>query len=81
MKTIMLDHSDKPAIDRLRAKARRNFLCIEKSRQQIHCDNRGGLRLSFNNEVWAGYNFDLDLEEAEYWIDEFSAKAKWHYAS
>ncbi|KMO20363.1 hypothetical protein [Methylobacterium indicum] len=71
MKTIYLDQSDKPAIDRLRAKARRKGLRIEKSRQQIHCNNRGGLQLLVYNQVLAGVDYGLSLAQAEHWIDHY----------
>lgn len=73
MTTIYLHQSDKPAVDRLRGRARRKGLRIEKSRQQIHANNRGGLQLAGGNIVIAGADFDLDLLQAAYWIENTEA--------
>lgn len=65
MNTVTIEKSDKPALDRLRACARRKGLRIEKSRQQIHINNRGGLQLISGNTVIAGVDYDLDLADAD----------------
>ncbi len=75
MPSIYLDSSDKPAIDRLRRKARRFGMRIEKARGQEHCNQRGGLQLIVGNIVLAGVNFDLGLPEADYWIGRYAQEA------
>jgi hypothetical protein len=63
---------DKIEVDRLRRKAYRAGLRIEKSRQRhTHSNNRGGLMLIeiWNNTVYEGVNFELDGRAAKYWID------------
>lgn len=55
--------------NRLRQKAKRRGLRLEKSRQQLHSNNHGGLQLIRNNIVIAGVNYELSPAEAEYWID------------
>lgn len=63
---------DSAALSRLRSRAKRVGLRIEKSRGAPHSNNRGGLQLVDveRNIVIAGVDYDLSLESAAHLIDQ-----------
>lgn len=68
----IFDPSDKSRIDRLRRKAKRHDMRIEKGRGQYHSGNKGGLQLiGDGNTVLEGVCYELTLKDAEYWVDRY----------
>jgi hypothetical protein len=75
MRCVSID--DKSRLDTLRRRAKRIGLRLEKSRQRtLHLNNRGGLMLidNYSNIARAGWDYDLDLDDAEYWIKHYADK-------
>ncbi|MGW8788737.1 hypothetical protein [Heyndrickxia sporothermodurans] len=68
--------SEKPALNRLRIRAKKHGLRIEKARGQQHLNQRGRLHLieSRNNTVFAGIDYELTVAQAAYWIERYIAE-------
>ena len=66
--------SERAREDRLRRRAARAGLALQKSRvREPHLDDFGRYRLINRNHNWivAGERFDLDLDAVEAWLAEF----------
>lgn len=71
----MIYSTDKFAVDRLRVLAKGYGMRLSKSRERSqHFNNRGGLQLvdANRNMILAGVDYDLDVEEAGYWIGRYA---------
>lgn len=72
MAQLMFVSEDKGSIDALRRRARRHGMRVEKSRQRTyHSNNCGGLMLidTYFNNVIAGVNYDLSIDDARYFLE------------
>ena len=58
--------------NRIRKLANRRGFSVHKSRQQLHCNNRGQFMLvdDYLNTIFLGENFDAALEEIEAYLQD-----------
>lgn len=68
--------AEKSVLDRLRIRAKKYGMRIEKARRQQHLNQRGGLQLIeiWNNTVLAGVDYELTVAQAAYWVDRYIAE-------
>lgn len=76
MSYVNISPEDKSVLDRLRDRAKRHGMRIKKARGHQHCNQRGGVQLvrEYDNRPLEGWDFDLDLKQAAYWISYYGQR-------